>query len=141
MSFRPLGGRALVLDPLGLREPFRLRDFRQLKVWEKAHQLALATYKVTERFPRHELYALTSQMRRAAASVPANIAERCRRGGTAELGRFLRIAMGSASELEYCLLLARDLVLLDDTNYASLAEQVAEVKRMLAPFIQKLTGS
>lgn len=86
-----------------------MKDFRNLKVWEKSHQLALAVYKATSTFPRHELYGLTSQIRRACASIPANIAEGCGRSGDAELARFLQIAMGSASELEYHLLLARDL--------------------------------
>ena len=84
-----------------------MQDFRQLKVWRKAHSLALAIYKGTVRFPRTELYGLTSQIRRACVSIPANIAEGCGRGGDPELGRFLQIAMGSASELEYHLLLAR----------------------------------
>jgi len=78
-----------------------LKDFRKLKVWEKSHDLTLAVYKATAAFPRKELYGLTSQIRRACASIPANIAEGCGRGGDPELARFLQIAMGSASELEY----------------------------------------
>lgn len=78
-----------------------MRDFRELKVWEKSHQLTLAIYKITAIFPREELYGLTIQIRRASASIPANIAEGCGRNGVAELARFLHIAMGSASELEY----------------------------------------
>ena len=115
-----------------------MRDFKELKVWEKSHQLALAVYKATATFPREELYGLTSQIRRAGASIPANIAEGCGRSGDAELARFLQIAMGSASELEYHLLLARVLNHLAGSQYEPLASQVIEVKRMLASFIVKL---
>jgi four helix bundle protein len=86
-----------------------MRDFRELKVWEKAHAMALNVYRATAQFPRDELYGLTSQVRRACTSIPANIVEGCGRNGDAELARFFRIAMGSASELEYHLLLASDL--------------------------------
>jgi four helix bundle protein len=89
-----------------------MKNFRELKVWGKSHQLTLAVYKATTTFPREEEYGLTSQLRRACASVPANIAEGCGRGSEADFARFLQIAMGSASELEYHLLLARDLNLL-----------------------------
>jgi len=117
-----------------------MRDFRELKLWAKAHHLTCEIYKATANFPREEMYGLTSQIRRASASVPANIAEGCGRGGDAELARFLRIAMGSASELEYHLLLAHDLTMLNTPDYERLAKDVTEVKRMLAPFIQKLTA-
>ena len=115
-----------------------MRDFRELKVWEKSHQLALAIYKATAVFPRDELYGLTSQIRRSCSSIPANIAEGCGRGSEAELARFLQVALGSASELEYHLLLAHDLSLLNGANYDKLASEVTEVKRMLTSFIQKL---
>ncbi|MFQ5520928.1 MAG: four helix bundle protein [Candidatus Methylomirabilia bacterium] len=117
-----------------------MRDFRELKVWEKAHHLTLAVYNATTTFPRDELYGLTSQIRRSCASIPANIAEGCGRGGDAEFGRFLQIAMGSASELEYHLLLACDLKFLDNADYKHLASEVTEVKRMLTAFIQKLNA-
>jgi four helix bundle protein len=117
-----------------------MRDFRELKVWEKAHAVVLAIYKATAGFPRDELYGLTNQIRRSASSIPANIAEGCGRDGEAELARFLRIAMGSASELEYHLLLASDLNFLAKSEYERLANDVVEVKRMLASFIQKLTA-
>ncbi|MBI1854633.1 MAG: four helix bundle protein, partial [Chloroflexi bacterium] len=83
-----------------------MKDFRQLKVWEKSHALTLAIYKATEQFPKQELYALTNQIQRAAVSVPANIAEGCGKNTDAELARYFQIAMGSSSELEYLLLLA-----------------------------------
>ena len=94
-----------------------MKDFRELKVWEKSHQLTLAVYKATTKFPKDEMYGLTGQIRRSCASIPANVAEGCGRGGDAELARFLQIAMGSASELEYHLLLSRDLNFLDITEY------------------------
>jgi four helix bundle protein len=115
-----------------------LKDFRTLKVWEKSHHLALEIYKATATFPKTELYGLTSQIRRACVSISANIAEGCGRGGDAELARFLQIAMGSASELEYHLLLTRDLGLLNGLDYEQLTGQVTEVKRMLTSFIHKL---
>ena len=86
-----------------------MRDFRQIKVWAKAHQLTLEIYKTTAGFPREELYGVTSQLRRSAASIPANIAEGFGRGGSAELARFLQIGLGSAYEVEYHALLAMDL--------------------------------
>ncbi|MGI8554716.1 MAG: four helix bundle protein [Dehalococcoidia bacterium] len=115
-----------------------MREFRRLAVWQKAHQLTLAVYAITAKYPRDEIYGLTSQTRRSCASIPANIAEGCGRSGEAELARFLGIAMGSASELEYHLLLAHDLELLPGADYHSVEPQVIEVKRMLPSFIQKL---
>ena len=108
-------------------------------MWDKSHQLTLEIYKATTSFPREELYGLTSQIRRSSASIAANIAEGCGRGSPAELSRYLQIAMGSASELEYHLLLARDLKILSTAAHELLDQRVTEVKRMLASFIQKLT--
>jgi len=115
-----------------------MRNFKDLKVWGKAHALTLAVYRATRCFPKDELYGLTSQIRRAASSIGANIAEGCGRPGTPEFARFLHIAMGSASELEYHLLLARDLELLQAPDYLRLETDVCEVKRMLVSFAQKL---
>ena len=115
-----------------------MQDFRRLKVWEKAHRLVLGVYEVTLCFPSDERFGLTSQIRRSAASVPTNIAEGCGRNGRPEFLRFLDIAMGSASETEYHLLLAKDLGYLDGPLYNSLAEQITEVKRMLGALIHKL---
>ncbi len=98
----------------------------------------MSVYRATRTFPKEELYGLTSQIRRASASIPANVAEGCGRGGDAEFARFLQIAMGSASELEYHLLLVHDLNLLEAKEYETLAEKVIEVKRMLTSFLQKL---
>ena len=115
-----------------------MQSFRNLKVWEKAHVLTLDVYKISKAFPREELYGLTSQMRRASVSIGANIAEGCCRKGDTELGRFLQIAMGSASELEYELLLAHDLKFVNSSDFQLLGEEVAEVKRMLTALICKL---
>lgn len=100
----------------------------------------MAVYRATASFPREELYGLTTQLRRAASSVAANLAEGCGRNGDAELARFCSIAMGSASELEYHLLLASDLKLLNAPDYTELAQQATEVKRMLTGLFQKLTA-
>jgi four helix bundle protein len=86
-----------------------MRNFRSIKVWEKSHELVLGIYQETSRFPKSELFSLTSQIRNASSSIPSNIAEGCGKGSEAELARFLQTAMGSASELEYRILLARDL--------------------------------
>jgi four helix bundle protein len=113
-----------------------MQSFRNLKVWEKAHAVTLDVYGASRSFPKDELFGLTSQMRRASASIGANIAEgSCRKGDT-EFGRFLQIAVGSASELEYHLLLARDLRILAATDYERLSGGVVEVKKMLASLIR-----
>jgi four helix bundle protein len=135
------GGREWVRD---CHEHFRhnpsMKDFRNLKVWEKAHQLALALYPITASFPRQEAYGLASQIRRAASSIPSNIAEGCGREGDPELARFCIIARGSATELEYQLLLARDLKLIQPADYETLSAQTVEIKRMLTVLVQKLTA-
>jgi four helix bundle protein len=118
-----------------------VRNFRELKVWRKSHSLTLAVYEATVAFPKQELYGLTGQVRRFAAFVPANIAEGCGRNGDAELARFLQIASGSASELEYHILFAHDLKLLKTPEYETLAREVVEIKRMLTSFIQKLRST
>lgn len=117
-----------------------MKDFRQLKVWQKAHDLTLAVYKISAVFPRDELYGLTSQLRRSSSSVSANLAEGCGRNGDAEFARFCSIAMGSASELEYHLLLARDLQLIKATDFEAISQQATEVKRMLAALLRKVNA-
>ena len=115
-----------------------MQDFRKLKVWEKAHQLALAIYKSTRMFPKEELYGLTSQIRRASMSIPTNIAEGCGRSTDAEFARFLQIAMGSASETEYELLLSYDLGFMGKDEYSKLEVATKEVKRMIAALFKTL---
>jgi four helix bundle protein len=115
-----------------------VRAFRQLLVWQKAHALTLALYKVTKSFPRDEQYGLTAQIRRAAVSVAANLAEGCGRRTAADFGRFVQIALGSASELEYHLVLAADLGLLPPAQHTGLDSCIVEVKRMLTGLAKKL---
>jgi len=112
-----------------------MQAFRDLKVWVKSHELCLEVYRATRSFPREEQYGLTRQLRRAAASIAAIIAEGCGRSGGNELRRYLEIAMGSASELEYHLLLGKDLDLLSDDSHLRLHNQVCEVKKMLTALI------
>jgi four helix bundle protein len=118
-----------------------MKDFRSLKVWEKTHALTLAIYKSTEGFPKQEMYALTSQLQRAAVSVPANIAEGCGKDSDSELKRYFLISMGSASELEYLLLLAHDLGYLPKNTFQSMTNNLIEIRKMLNAFIQKLKAS
>ncbi len=115
-----------------------MQDFKKLKVWRKSHELALAIYRATAQFPKNELYGLTSQLRRSSASIPANIAEGCGRGGQAELGSFLRISTGSASEPEYHLLLAHELGLFKDGDYKTLESEVVEMRTTLTSSIRKI---
>ena len=111
-----------------------MRDFRKIQAWERAHRLTLQLYKITAAFPPEERYGLTSQIRRAVSSIPANIAEGAGRNTQAELARFIHIASGSASELEYHLLLARDLGYIDARTHSELDLAVGEIKRMLYGF-------
>ena len=115
-----------------------MQNFHDLKAWQKAHQMALDVYSATESFPKAEMYGLTSQMRRAAVSVPSNIAEGCGRGGLPELIQFCQTAFGSATELEYQIILARDLAYMDDELHGELTSRVQEVKRMLASLLRTL---
>ena len=115
-----------------------MKDFRELKVREKGQELTLTCYRITSDFPRHELFGLTSQIRRCSSSIPANIAEGCGRLGNAELHRFLQIACGSAAELEYHFLLARDLGYLSAADYDSVHRKTLDVKRMLVALTRKV---
>jgi len=108
-----------------------MADFRQLKVWQKAHEITLDVYRITQTFPKAETYGLVSQMRRAAISIGCNIAEGRGRDGDAEFGRFVQIALGSAAELEYQLLVAKDLGYVSEAECHSLEQRLAEVGRML----------
>ena len=115
-----------------------MKNFRDLKVWEKAHKLALAIYAVTQNFPKEEIYGLTSQIRRAAVSVPTNIAEGCGRGTDRELAQFSQIAAGSTSEVEYLLQFSHDLGYLEVKSYHEIKDQTVELRKMLASFIRTL---
>jgi four helix bundle protein len=115
-----------------------LKDFKELKVWHKAYDLALAVYEVSRSFPREEMYGLTSQLRRASVSVGANIAEGCGRRSDGELVRFLQIARGSASEIEHHLLLARDLKFLEAATHQDIEKRLQEVQRMLTSLVSSI---
>ncbi|MGA8299876.1 MAG: four helix bundle protein [Terriglobales bacterium] len=115
-----------------------MNDFKDLKVWVKAHRLTLDVYRSTRTFPKEELFGLVSQIRRSASSIGANIAEGVGRKSDGELTRFLHIARGSASELEYHLLLSKDLELLPQDSFETLSRATEEVQRMLASLIQQV---
>lgn len=114
-----------------------MKGFKALKVWQKAHAMTIAVYDTTRTFPREELYGLTSQLRRSAASIGANIAEGCGRRSDGEMARFLQIARGSASEIEYHILLARDLHYFREEQFLELSRKADELQRMLMALIQR----
>jgi four helix bundle protein len=117
-----------------------MQDFRNLEAWKKSHTIVLRTYAQTATFPKSELFGLTSQMRRAAVSVPANIAEGCYRGERS-LAQSLRIALGSAAELEYYVILAGDLKLLPDAERKSLAQELSDVKAVVTGLLKCVNAS
>ena len=115
-----------------------MQNYKDLIVWRKAHELTLQLYRVTARFPRHELFGLTGQIRRCAASVGANIAEGTGRKGHAEFHRFLQMASGSTNELEYHFILAKDLGYLNSDLHDQLENRVIELRKMLSSLISKV---
>ena len=118
-----------------------MQDFRNIQAWQKAHELTLSVYKVTKSFPKEEMYGLTSQIRRAASSIPMNIAEGCGRDSQAELARFLDIASGSASELDYQLQLVTDLGLVDQKTYEELYETLDHIRKMLTSLTKSVRAT
>ena len=108
-----------------------MHNFKELKVWQKAIDLAVDVYKATESFPIHERYGLTSQIKRCTVSISSNIAEGSGRGSAPQLKHFLTISLGSAFELETQLIIARRLEMLDDENAEKLIGQIAEIQKML----------
>ena len=116
-----------------------MQDFRNLKVWEKSHRLTLDTYAISATLAHPRYFNFRDQLLRSAVSVPANIAEGCGRAGDRDFRRFLRHSLGSACELEYHLLLARDLGLVPQSTYGQLARQAVEIKKMLVGLIRRLT--
>lgn len=118
-----------------------MRDFRQLKVWEKAHAVTLISYQITKDFPKYEIFGLAAQIRRCSVSIPANIAEGCGRLGNTELHRFLQIACGSANELEYHVLLAKDLGYILPSSYDLMQQEILELKRMLVALTRKVAAA
>ncbi len=115
-----------------------MKNFRDLKIWSASHNLALEIYSVTKEFPSEEKFGITSQLRRAALSIPTNIAEGCGRGSDSDFSRFLQIAFGSASEVEYLLLFCFELKFLDETEYLKLSTDIVEIKKSISALIKKL---
>jgi len=115
-----------------------MRDFYDLIIWQKSHQLTLSIYFATRYFPKDEQFGLISQMRRSSSSIPANIAEGCGRSTNAQLKYFFSVATGSCSELEYQLLLCKDLNYIDQKNFTLLSENVVVIRKMISTFIKKL---
>ena len=115
-----------------------MRNYRELEVWEKSHKLTVDLYRLSRAFPKEELYGLTSQLRRAAVSIGANLAEGCGRRTGAELARFVRIAMGSASELDYHLLLCRELELITIAEYERQSKELIRVRKMLCGLLTSI---
>jgi len=116
-------------------------DYKKYNVWQKSHQLVLNIYPITATFPKSEQFNLISQINRASLSIPTNIAEGCGRETQKELMRFLYISSGSAHELEYLLLVSKDLKFIDENLYTQLYSDINEIKRMLASLIRKIAAT
>lgn len=115
-----------------------MKNYEELEVWQKAHALTVCLYEATAKFPRSEMFGLTSQIRRAAGSIGANLAEGCGRWNEVELARYVQIAMGSASELQNHLRLSKDLGFLTEPAYSSLLKAVIGIRQMLTALLQTL---
>jgi len=115
-----------------------MKDFRTLNVWQKSHKLAVNVYQLTSNFPKEEQYGITSQLRRAIISIPTNIAEGCGRGSDKDFAKFVQIAIGSASESEYLVLLSNELGYLTKDNSVQFIEIICEIKKMLTSLIKNL---
>jgi four helix bundle protein len=118
-----------------------MKDFRKLSVWQKSHKLAVLIYQKTKTFPKEEVYGITSQLRRAVASIPTNIAEGCGRGSDKDFAKFAQIAIGSASESEYLILLSDELGYIEKVDTNELIEKICEIKKMLTSLIKNLHSS
>ena len=115
-----------------------MRDFHKLGIWQRSHQLTLDVYKASKAFPKDELFGLTSQIRRAASSIPTNIAEGCGRASNKDYAHFLQIAIGSASEVEYELLLAHDLEYINDEAFNNLTSETIAIRKMIIKYQSEL---
>ena len=115
-----------------------MRNFRNLQIWQKAHELTLLIYQVTALYPEHEKYGLISQMRRASASIAINLAEGCGRETPKDFAHFIQIAIGSCSELEYELLLSKDLGYMSQESYYDLSSRTAELLRMMVSYNERI---
>ena len=114
-------------------------DFKKIEVWKRSHQLTIGIYKATQHFPKEEIFGLTSQIRRAVSSIPTNIAEGCGRRSNAELANFMNIASGSASEVEYEILLSKEIGYISVEQYEAWTREISEIRSMLAAYMSKLT--
>ena len=115
-----------------------MRNFRNLSIWQKSHSLALKIYSLTKSYPQHEVFGLVSQMRRAASSIPTNIAEGCGRNTNPDFKRFLIISAGSASELEYQFILSKDLEFISESTFIEMERDIIEIKKMIFAFIKNI---
>lgn len=118
-----------------------MQNYKDLKVWQKAHQLVLKIYKATNVFPKEELFGLTSQLRRSVISIPANLAEGCGKHKTPDIANFFQIALGSLHETEYYILLAKDLNYLSFETAKELEDSTNEIKAMLIALIKSVRSS
>lgn len=118
-----------------------MKDFRKLTVWQKSHNLAILIYKITNDYPKAELYGITSQLRRAITSIPTNIAEGCGRGSDKDFAKFIQIAFASACESEYLILLSNDLGFLVNDDYERLNKDICEIKKMLTSLVKNLNSN
>lgn len=114
-----------------------MQNYKDLLTWQEAHKLTLKVYSVCKTFPKEELFGVTSQLRRAAVSIPCNIAEGCGRYSSKDFAHFLQIALGSTNETDYLILLSRDLQYMDESQYIALQESVNKVKAMTINLIEK----
>lgn len=115
-----------------------MKNFKELLIWQRSHQLVLDIYLITKSFPKEEVYGLTSQIRRSCSSIPTNIAEGCGRNSDAEMNRFLIIAQGSATELEYQIILSKDLSYISTEILNTLSLELTEIRKMINTFSQKI---
>lgn len=118
-----------------------MKDFKELEIWKRSHKLTVDIYRATQKFPKEEIYGLTSQIRRAVSSIPTNIAEGCGRRTNAELANFLNIASGSASEVEYELLLAKEIGYITAEQNDVWTKEIGEIRSMLAAYMRTLTSN
>ena len=115
-----------------------MRDFKKYDIWKLSHAFTLKIYDFTKSYPKDEIYGIISQIRRASSSIPTNISEGCGRDSDAEFNRFLTIALGSASEVEYLIILSKDLNYIDENSFTILNEEINKIKRKIYTLKQKL---
>jgi len=116
----------------------KIQDFKELRIWQKGIELVMDTYTLTKHFPKEELYTLTSQIRRAAISIPSNIAEGFKRYHYKEYKQFLYIALGSIAEIETQLIISEKLNYISKNDLDSLSEKIDHISRMIKVLLQKL---